>query len=433
MSLLEIAIFFIVLIISIKRPGVGLVLLINIYAIRSLAEINWHAPCYLMDCQIGSNLLLGIILPILSLFLIVLKIYMKNKTIIYPFDKIDILLLFLASIVLIYSVFSPDIYASIEYFIKFILIGLSYYVVGKIYIFNEKDLTRVIREVFLSFYFIGLFLSLIAYLVLYLNDLVIIRLTLPGIHPIPFAQSVGMSFILSFILFFTDGKILNIKSKSFLFFNNIVLLYLTITLFATNTRGILLASILTLLLMIIFNPIRIKKIKIFIFSILFLLGTIYLVTVIDINFLFNRLLNSATDQSIGDRFIAYTDSIEIFSEHMFGVGTDTFRLYSLLPYPHNLFLQNIAEYGLLGLIWNYLFIALIIYLFYIAFTIRNKFPLSILFYFIFIYYVIETMFSFTLWMHKGLYFSMSFLSYIIYKSESIAFTFKQNKTALKKG
>ena len=112
-------IFFVVLIISIKKPGIGLVLLINTYQVRSLAEISWQNPCYASDCQIGPNIILGAILPTFSLFFIVLKTYAQNKVIKYPFDSIDALLLSISLILLIYSIFSPDPYSSIEYFIEY--------------------------------------------------------------------------------------------------------------------------------------------------------------------------------------------------------------------------------------------------------------------------------------------------------------------------
>jgi O-antigen ligase len=400
---------------SIKKPGIALVALINIYTIRSFADINWSNPQYYTDYyQIPPSIIFSLILPLISFILILINIFIRNKNIQYPLDVIDILLFLLTVILLIFINFSPDTYDAIEYFIKFITIGISFYIIGKIYIFNNDNPVKILKEIFLSFYFLGIILSLAANAILYFNHLTIERLTLPGVHPIPFAQAVGMTFILSFVIFITNGEIFKIRSKSFLIFNQLVFLFITISLFATNTRGILFASIFSILIFLFLNPIKVHKVQILFFSFILFFSILYIITVIDISFLFSRLIHSSTDQSISDRVLAYSDSIQIFSEHIFGVGTNAFSHYSFLVYPHNLFLQNIAEYGIFGLVWNYLLIAFTGYLLYLVYQLRYRATLFILVYIIFIYYFIETMFSFTLWMHKGLYFNLGLLSYAIF-------------------
>lgn len=384
------------------------------YSIRSFAVIDWSNPLYYSDNP--PSIIFGLILPVVSFSLIFAGIFIRNKFIRYPFDVIDFLLILLTIILLVFSIFSPDIDNSIEYFAKFLVLGLSFYVVGKICIFNADNPMNIIKEIFLGFYFLGILLSLSAFVILYFNNLTIGRLTLPGCNPIPFAQSVGITFVLSFILFITDGEILKIKRKSFLVFNLIVLIFITFSLFATNTRGILLASVASTLFFILLNPIKIKRKIIFLLFVL-LTGIIFLVVIIDIKFLFVSLLQLLSGESINIRLLAYNDAIQIFSEHIFGIGTNGYSHYSFLDYPHNLFLQNIAEYGIFGLIWNCLFVALMGYILYIIFRFRSVMPVFILFYVLFIYYFIETMFSFTLWMHKGLYFSLGILSYVLFLYE----------------
>jgi O-antigen ligase len=414
-TLIAVCLFIFILILGIRKPIVAIVLLINIYLIKAIPYIDWYDPSYTAEDLLGNDIVFGAILPLLVIFLIIGKIFFsKFHKLVYKLDVFDFLLGALTIILLVYIFVSPDFYFSLDYFLRFIFIGLSYYFVVKLVLFNVKDPVKALKESLLTFYFFGIIISLTAYLIILLNKVIILRLTLPGIHAIPFSQAIGMSFIISFVIFITKGRVLDIKSSKFLFFNNFILFYLMVSLFATNTRGILLSSFLSILFFLIFKTIRItflRKMLLFSSMIPVLLFLLYY---IDTSHIFRDL---SQDQSTAERFIAFNQCISIFYDNIFGVGTGAFHFHSTLPYPHNLFLENLVNYGIIGIFWNIFFVFVIGYGLYICLKIRRKYYYSILIFTMFLFYFIETMFSFTLWMQKGMFFSLGVLSYILYMKD----------------
>jgi hypothetical protein len=69
-----------------------------------------------------------------------------------------------------------------------------------------------------------------------------------------------------------------------------------------------------------------------------------------------------------------------------------------------------AQYGVLGILMNSYFIFSLFIIFWISNKAKSRnFIYSLLFIFI-IYFFVETMVSFTLWMHKGLYVTLGLFS-----------------------
>tara|TARA_B100001758_G_C18365130_1_gene588029 strand:+ start:324 stop:1592 length:1269 start_codon:yes stop_codon:yes gene_type:complete len=408
---LEVSIVLLILYFAIRRPIISVVLLLNIYLIKSVKEIDWFNPSYLQEDLLGQDMLFGFILPVFVSFFIIARIFfLKHRKLKYRLDIIDLLLAIIIIILFFYIFISPDFYFSLEYFLKLIFIGVIYFYVTKLLISNTRDPMKMIKECFLTFYFFGIIISMIAYAIVLTNDIVILRLTLPGIHPIPFAQAIGISFLLSLLIFITKGRVLNISNSKFLIFNNFMCLYLMISLFATNTRGILVATFFSFFFFLIFNRQRIsilRKMLIFLFVFAAFFIVLYY---IDTSFIFRSI---SQDASSGERLHAFNQCFSLFYNYPFGIGTGSFNYYSNLPYPHNLFLENLANYGLLGIFWNIFLIAVICYMLYVCLKVSVKNHYSILFFIIFLYYLIETMFSFTLWMHKGLFFGFGLLSFIL--------------------
>jgi O-antigen ligase len=395
-----------------KYPPITFALLLHIYLIRSLAEINIHDLCYSGECQLASNIIFGVLLPILSLVIIGIKV-ISTKKIKYAFDLFDVLVFLLTTMVIIGTNFSYDLNIGLEYSLKFVFLGVSYYYIAKLYFSSTQNLESDIKLFFLAQYFIGILLSTIALFLWIMYDDYVVQLTLPGIHPIPFALLLGVSFITAFVLSTTKGSVFSIQNKYLLFLNNLFMGYLLLLIFMTNVRGVLLITIIAIILYTLLNPKYIFKPKILIFFTGFILFIVLFVINIGVEKFFGRLLKSSEDQSISERVLAYSDSIEIFSNNIFGVGNYSFQFYSFLEYPHNMFMELIVNYGLFGLILDYLILAFV-FLLLLRLLFYPKNYILILLFLMLIYFFIETMFSFTLWMHKGLYISMGMIS--VYKS-----------------
>ena len=77
---------------------------------------------------------------------------------------------------------------------------------------------------------------------------VIMRLTIQGVHPIPFAQSIGLGLISSLFLILRNIK-KQIKSN-LLFFKTALL---TIILLYTNTRGVIISFVISMFFVLVFS------------------------------------------------------------------------------------------------------------------------------------------------------------------------------------
>ena len=235
---------------------------------------------------------------------------------------------------------------------------------------------------------------------------------MPGVHPIPYSQLIGLGVIASFLIFITNGSYFNIQSKLSLNFNKIILPFLLIVLFATNTRGVMVSLFAFILFYAVLSKVKIKK------SVLYLSGgavglmLFFAISYIDFDVLFERLFSTYTKKSTDDRFIAYYDSIQLFINHPFGVGSESFQHFSILPYPHNYFLELIAQYGIFGLFLALLLMLTILNMFFITSKLKKADNTFVILMGLVLYFLIEAMFSFTIWMHKGLYLTMGlFMAY----------------------
>jgi O-antigen ligase len=105
------------------------------------------------------------------------------------------------------------------------------------------------------------------------------------------------------------------------------------------------------------------------------------------------------------------DSFSIIYNHLLlGVGTDGFQYHSFGSYPHNIFLELLTNYGIAGLILTLYLMVILLFISLKTWSKGNRNLLLKIIASIFIFFFTETMFSFTLWMHKGLYLSMALYS-----------------------
>ena len=409
--MIEIAFSVFLLYIAYVRPYIAIGILVNIYVLKGILMFDPNNICFSYKCLIPSTPFLSIILP-LSAFLLILFRFRRLNKIFLRLNIVDLLMVYLIIIVTVYIMISPSIMYSFLYWMKFITIGISYYFIGKL-IFSNYPFSIALKNLLISIYFIGILAAFFSIYILLHYGIFTIRLTIPGIHPIPFSLLVGYCLLISqyFLLFY---ETLNVKNTLFLRLNIAVFLFLFIILLLTNTRGVLFSTIGVILIVYVYYTKYIKKIKdgiiISLLTLICLLpfAFVWIFNFTEFSILFNRLLHMSNDQSVIDRIIAYKQAIKIFESKIFGVGTGAFKYYSFLEYPHNFLLENLANYGILGLVFDYSFVLSLI--FFLIKFFKRKDNIGIILIGLVLLSFTESLFSFTLWMYKTLYLFLGILS-----------------------
>ena len=402
------------------RPIVGLAVLMQINLIRAIVSLDFNDFCF--RCVNESDIVLGAIIPLLGFLLILIKLYSKNKNVKFRLSFIDVFFILTIFTLFYSSIFSSDLTASIAYTGRFILLASSYYFISKIIILNAEEPDKLIVDFLKVTLILGVCLGVISLILLSFSNSSVDRLTIPGVHPIPFSQLIGFAILVIISSLIIDKKLLPINIGG-LVSRGVLLVFLLMVLFASNTKGILLSAILSIVIMLYLKGFKISKKLLTLLFLVIMPLIFYVVSTIGYDSLFERLFRSLGDDSVNHRLLSYGESFEIFMRFpLTGSGPGAYNLYGYLPYPHNFFLENIAQYGILGVIVNLYFL----FMLYIIFEISNRtkhknFILSLLFIFI-VYFFTETMVSFTLWMHKGLYLSLGLFS---------GYYFNKNKNILK--
>ena len=402
------------------RPIVGLAVLMQINLIRAIVSLDFNDLCF--RCVNESDIVLGAIIPLLGFLLILIKLYSKNKNVKFRLSFIDVFFILTIFTLFYSSIFSSDLTASIAYTGRFILLASSYYFISKIIILNAEEPDKLIVDFLKVTLILGVCLGVISLILLSFSNSSVDRLTIPGVHPIPFSQLIGFAILVIISSLIIDKKLLPINIGG-LVSRGVLLVFLLMVLFASNTKGILLSAILSIVVMLYLKGFKISKKLLTLLFLVIMPLIFYVVSTIGYDSLFERLFRSLGDDSVNHRLLSYGESFEIFMRFpLTGSGPGAYNLYGYLPYPHNFFLENIAQYGILGVIVNLYFL----FMLYIIFEISNRtkyknFILSLLFIFI-VYFFTETMVSFTLWMHKGLYLSLGLFS---------GYYFNKNKNILK--
>ena len=137
------------------------------------------------------------------------------------------------------------------YTTKYLLLGIPYFFVAKALFINSKDFKKNLTKMLVFAVNLSVIFGIIAALVViisgyeepYVKYGVVMRLTIQGVHPIPFAQAVGFGLLSS--LFLIINKI---KSKKSILQLLVKAAFLTIILLFTNTRGVVVSLVLSLIL-----------------------------------------------------------------------------------------------------------------------------------------------------------------------------------------
>ena len=409
-----------------RKPIAGLAVLVQINLVRAVVSLDFDNLCF--KCINESDLLLGAIIPLLGFALILVKLYSKNKNLKFKLSFIDVFFVLVIVTLFYTSIFSANMAASVAYTGRFILLASSYYFISKIIILNAEQPNKLIIDFLKVTLILGVCLGIISLILLYFSSGYVDRLTIPGVHPIPFSQLIGFAVLVIISSLIIDKKLLPINIGS-LVSRGLLLVFLLMVLFASNTKGILLSIIISFIIMLYLKGFKISKKLLVLMCLVILPLTFYVVSKIGYESLFERLFRSLGDNSINHRLLSYGESFEIFMRFpLTGSGPGAYDIFGYLPYPHNFFLENIAQYGILGIIINIYFL----FMLYIIFEISNRtkhknFIFSLLFILI-VYFFTETMVSFTLWMHKGLYLSLGLFSGYYFNKNKKNFKLKENIT-----
>ena len=409
-----------------RKPIAGLAVLVQINLVRAVVSLDFDNLCF--KCINESDLLLGAIIPLLGFALILVKLYSKNKNLKFKLSFIDVFFVLVIVTLFYTSIFSANMAASVAYTGRFILLASSYYFISKIIILNAEQPNKLIIDFLKVTLILGVCLGIISLILLYFSSGYVDRLTIPGVHPIPFSQLIGFAVLVIISSLIIDKNLLPINIGS-LVSRGLLLVFLLMVLFASNTKGILLSIIISFVIMLYLKGFKISKKLLMLMFLVIMPLTFYVVSKIGYESLFERLFRSLGDNSINHRLLSYGESFEIFMRFpLTGSGPGAYDIFGYLPYPHNFFLENIAQYGILGVIINIYFL----FVLYIIFEISNRtkhknFIFSLLFILI-VYFFTETMVSFTLWMHKGLYLSLGLFSGYYFNKNKKDFKLKENIT-----
>ena len=414
-------VFLLVLFITLKKTAISLAILLNINMFRAIPYVNYKFPFY--GYYNDNDVLLGAVLPILCFVIILLKIFWQKNKIKYPLDVIDVFMFLLGSIMIVSIVFSPSKLTSIYYTGIFLTLACPFYFVTKIFFINSKIKKKDFLLFASSLVFFAIIFSVIS---LYLHSVAKYpyeRMTFPGVYPIPFCLFLCLVLMILIVYQIKPTFKVQLTKKTRLLFSLPILCLITFSVIKTNTRGPVFAMILSFIV-ILFMFFRIKLNTKIIMGVIFsfFVGLVIFVSAFDVNKIASRFINLAPKnaESFSPRILAYSDSIKILFTRPWGISVGTFgEFYSdksvakTGTYPHNIFMELISSFGVIGLLLSFFIIYICLNEY--DFIIKNQkkifsdnlFFISIL---LFLFFFFEAQFSFTLNTHKGWYLTMALYS-----------------------
>ena len=415
-----------VIIVAIKKSSVALAILLNINLFRAIPYVDYKHPYY--GYYNENDLLLGAVLPIVCLLIIILKITWKKDKIKYKVDVIDVFMLFLGLIMIISVIFSPNFSKSIYYTGIFILLGCPFYFVTKLLFLNSNNIKKQFFEFVNAIIFFAFIFSSIS---LYLHSIAKYpydRMTFPGVFPIPFCLFLCLALIFLIIYYIKPSlkKALNKKAK--ILYTIPIIAIIIFSIIKSNTRGPVFSMFLSSIVILgMFFKIKLNiKIILAFISTLFS-GLLILVTAFDINKIAMRFIDLVPEKgnSLSPRLLAYIDSIKLLINRPWGISVGTFEDFysnksdsSGSSYAHNLFMELISSFGVVGLLLSFFLIYICLYEYNFIIKNQKKIFSDYLFFTTIIlltFHFFETQFSFTLSTHKGWYFSLALYSVFKFK------------------
>jgi O-antigen ligase len=386
-----------VLIATVWKREVGLAVSIQAYLIK--CSLNPPDYSYGPKAPIETNDLLSILIPIIVFGVILLKTVKKDDK--FFLRPLDVLFVTLGGVLLGGSMYSPLQNNGLFITFKYFALGISFYFVTRLFFSKTSHFQTALKNMMNTTWLLALFLGLFAFIRSW--GMSYNRLTLGSAHPIPFSLLLAIGIVINYGWLLRNGVPLWKKSLQAVSF--IILLYIFID---SNTRGTIISAFVAILFITAVFVIRYKA-----FTRLLLYVPLILVGIGAVNWINPNLVNRVSDnlslitseehgQSINGRQTAYMDAWEMFNNSpFFGVGTGAFQQHSLLSYPHNTFLELLSENGIIGFLVLLAVYMLTIY--YIINICRKGGVDSFILASVVLLNLIETQFSFTLWMHKSFY------------------------------
>ena len=195
-----------------RRPIAGLAVLMQINLIRAIVSLDFNNLCF--RCINESDVLLGAVIPLLGFVLILIRLYSKNKNLKFRLSFIDVFFVLVIFTLFYSSIFSANFTASVAYTGRFILLASSYYFVTKITILNAEEPDKLIIDFLKVTLILGFCLGVISLILLSFSDGFVDRLTIPGVHPIPFSQLIGFAVLVIISSLIIDKNLLPINIGS---------------------------------------------------------------------------------------------------------------------------------------------------------------------------------------------------------------------------
>lgn len=341
-----------------------LTLIFHILAILIGGISNYYTYSFYLKCVINLLLLFSILLLMVKYNL---KPF-KEK----GFQKL-IYLFFLVTIFFVGTIiYSRDIEFGFYKFLYFIL-G-NFVVIISTYILFKYHCDFLLKR---GVYFITLLAAISVFVIFAFPPFeygAVYQFRLSRWSHVFYGRFIGSVFLIWYIfIFLSDENILpsakvfgKFYNKYKYLINSFVLIILSYGLYLSGLRGsilFILIIITTIFLYNLFrNKINLEKIFYFIISVLTILSLIYFNNpkdeVLDFRYkAFFKFYDDSeyTEGSIMDRFEGYKLALKMFSEKpVIGYGLGSFRSYydndflKMLKYPHNIFLEALAEMGLIG-------------------------------------------------------------------------------------
>lgn len=419
-------VFLFVILVAIKKSSIALAILLNINLFRAIPYVDYLKPYY--GYYNKNDILLGAVLPTICFLIIISKIMWKKDKIKYKVDIIDVFMLMLSLIMVVSVIFSPNFSKSIYYTGIFLFLGCPFYFVTKLLFLNSNNVKKQFFEfanaiIFFAFIFssISLYLHSIAK---YPYD----RMTFPGVFPIPFCLFLCIALIFIIICYIKPSfkKALNGKSKYL--YSLPILAIILFSIIKSNTRGPVFAMFLASLVILgMFFKIKLNIKIILAFITACFSGLIVLITAFDINKIAMRFIDLIPEEgnSLSPRLLAYTDSVKLLVFRPWGISVGTFEDFysdksdkSASSYAHNLFMELISSFGVVGVLLSFFIIYICLYEYNFIIKHQKKIFSDYLFFtsiVLLTFFFFETQFSFTLSTHKGWYFSLGLYSVFKYK------------------
>ncbi|WP_160327843.1 O-antigen ligase family protein [Paenibacillus sp. 32O-W] len=384
----------VILIATCWRAEVGLAISLQSYLIRSAP----YSPNYIESASnMDGDPLLSIAAPLLVYVIILLKRFSKEEK--YRIRNLDTYFFLLGIALLIGTLYAPSQYESLVVSIKYFTIGVGYYYIARLYFAKHEAPHKAGENFMVATWLIAFILGSYAYIQSFGQDY--FRLTIGNAHPIPFSLLIASGVLINLFWLFQKR---HSPPKQALFFCSLFILL--VIFISANTRGTILSLLGALFFLLLVSLVQKKlKIKYMIVGVIVLLFSSLLVNLLIPNTLQtvknNLGLITSEDKgvSINERSLAYEDAIKLFQDQLWlGVGTAGFKYYSIIDYPHNVFLEIMSENGIYGTIMLLLIFLTLIFM--LVRIIYKGSGIMVLVGSLVVLNMVEMQFSFSLWMHK---------------------------------